>query len=109
MALWDELKQFPSLISKCKPLAHIFNNPDFQPGLDIKAFRCWLDRGMDRIGHFFTAVGPITLAYCSKKLEIPDFERFRFQHIGFQNLNLLFSPHMSNGVANFGSRGAGSR
>lgn len=43
---WDKLRLNSSLISDCRPLAHIFNNLDFTPGQDIKAFKWYLDKGL---------------------------------------------------------------
>lgn len=63
-ALWDCFPNVPALVSKGQPLAHIFHNPNFTPGMNIKAFRWWLDKGLYCIGHFFTAKCPLTLDHC---------------------------------------------
>lgn len=81
LRIWDTLRKDPSLVSQSKPLAHIFRNPDFHPGLDIKAFQWWLDRGMYRIGNYFTSAGPISLAHCIKHLDLPISERFRYMQL----------------------------
>lgn len=49
--------------------------------MDIKTFRWWLDKGMYRIGHFFSSLGPISLSHCTSKLEMPVSEKFRFLQI----------------------------
>lgn len=69
------------MASPMKPLAHIFHNAEFPPGVNIKAFKWWTDKGLYRIGHFFTTTGPITLTYCQNTLEKPDSEKFRFTQI----------------------------
>lgn len=76
--LWDTMKHLPALTSIIHPLDHIFHNPRFGPGMDIKSFQWWLDKGMYRIGHFFTPSGPNPLKHCIDKLELPSSERFRF-------------------------------
>lgn len=63
-ALWDKLKRSSSLVSDSTTLAHIFHNLEFSPGMEIRAFMWWLDKGMYQIGHVFTSAGPILLAYC---------------------------------------------
>lgn len=68
-------------MSNCKSLAHIFHNQDFCPVMHIRAFKCWLDKGMYGIGHFFTSAGPISLSHCIKHLDLPDSEQFRFKQI----------------------------
>lgn len=55
VALCDSLHN-RNLTSKWQPLAHIFHNPQFPPGMDIKAFQWWLDKGLYRIGHFFNFI-----------------------------------------------------
>lgn len=37
--LWDSLIQNSALTSQLRPLSHIFRNPLFKPGLDIKSFQ----------------------------------------------------------------------
>lgn len=81
LKIWDTLRKSPSFVSQCKPLTHIFHNPEFRPGLDRKAFQWWLDRGMYWIGNYFTSAGPISLTHCIKHLELPNSERFRFQQL----------------------------
>lgn len=81
LKLLDELSQIPSLTSEIFPLAHIFHNPQFLPGMDIKSFQLWLDKGMYRIGHYLSVAGPLILKHCINKLELPISERFRFQQI----------------------------
>ena len=81
MSLCDSLHKLPSLVSHWHPLAHIFHNSRFQPGLDIVAFKWWLDKGLYRIGHFFNSNGPLTLGYCISKLEMPPSEKFRFYQL----------------------------
>lgn len=76
LALWDSLKQNPLLISHWHLLSHIFRNPLFPPGMDIRAFQWWLDKGLYRIGHFVSAVGPLTYTHCSSRLDMPRMERF---------------------------------
>lgn len=61
LAIWDTLRNSPSLVSQSKPLAHIFCNLEFRPGIDIRAFQWWLDKGMYRIGHYFTSALPTVL------------------------------------------------
>lgn len=53
LALWDKLSKLRSITSVSKHLAHLFNNPDFPPGLNVVAFKWWLEKGLYRIGHFF--------------------------------------------------------
>lgn len=54
LVLWDRLKPNSRLITKYTPLAHIFHNPDFPLCMDLKAFKWWTDKGLYRIGIFFT-------------------------------------------------------
>lgn len=77
--LWDDMKHLPTLISDIRPLDHIFHNPRFSPGMDIKSFHWWLDKGMYRIGHYFSLSGLISMKHCVEKL--PDSEKFRFLQI----------------------------
>lgn len=92
--LWDTLKHLPALTSVIRPLDHIFHNPRFGPGMDIKSFQWWLDKGMYRIGQFFTPCGPITLKHCNEKLELPGSERFSFLQISH------FLSSLKKGYAN---------
>lgn len=46
LVLCDSLHKFITLTSRWQPLAHIFNNPLFLPGLNIKAFQWWLDKSL---------------------------------------------------------------
>lgn len=80
-AMWDQVRSGPLLSSTFTPLAHMFRNPDFPPGMDIKAFRWWTDKSLYCIGHFFTHRGPLTLSHCSSVLEMPPTERFSFYQI----------------------------
>lgn len=50
--LWDFLGDHSQIVSLIRPLSHIFHNPLFPPGLDITAFKWWLDKGLYRIGHY---------------------------------------------------------
>lgn len=52
------------------------HNPDSTPGLDIKAFKWWLDKGMYQIGHFFTPSGPISQSYGVQKLDLGAIQHF---------------------------------
>lgn len=70
-----------SLTSVWRPLAHIFHKPQFPPGLNIKAFRWWLDKGLYRIGQYFNGNGPITLIYSISKLDMPPSETFRYNQL----------------------------
>lgn len=81
MALCASLHKMRPLTSTWQPLAHIFHNPRFPPGLDIQAFKWWLDKGLYRIGHFFNSNGPLALPYCTSKLDKPPSEKFRFYQI----------------------------
>lgn len=81
ISLSTRLLKQSSMASPMKPLAHIFHNAEFPPGVNIKAFKWWTDKGLYRIGHFFTTTGPITLTYCQNTLEKPDSEKFRFTQI----------------------------
>lgn len=81
MALCDTLYKKHYLTSPWLPLAHIFHNPQFQPGMNIEAFRWWLDKGLYRIGQFFINSGPISLKYCISKLEMPASETFRYYQL----------------------------
>lgn len=57
--LWDSLRiwNHSQIVSPIRPPSHIFHNPLFPPGLDIRAFKCWLDKGLYRIGHYFLPTG----------------------------------------------------
>lgn len=81
LALCDQLHKIPSLISTLRPLTHIFHNPDFPPRINILAFSWWLNKGLLRIGNYFTSTGPISIAFCSSKLEMPPTEWFRYTQI----------------------------
>lgn len=81
LALCDEISQLPSLTSEIRPLVHIFHNPQFLPGMDIKSFQWWLDKGMYHIGHYFSIAGSLSMKHCINKLELPNSERFRFHQI----------------------------
>lgn len=81
MALCDFLYKSPNLISELCPLAHIFNNPHFPPGQDIRAFQWWTNKGLFRIGHFLSLMGPLTADHCSRNLEMPPSERFHLHQI----------------------------
>lgn len=48
--LWDRVH---TLVSNFTPLDHLFHNPTFPPGLEIRAFKWWTDKGLYYIGHFF--------------------------------------------------------
>ena len=80
-ALWDRIRHLPALVSKAQPLANIFQNPNFPPGMGNKAFSWWLDKGLYRIGHYLTTKGPLTLEHCLTKLDLPDTEKPRFSQI----------------------------
>lgn len=88
ISLWDTMRNLPSLISEIHPLAHIFHNPQFSPGMDIKAFQWWLDKGMYRIGHYF-CTGPLSFQHCKHKLDLPDSEKFKYHQI-FNYLSSLW-------------------
>lgn len=45
-ANWDILRNQPTLVSSTHPLAHIFHNPEFPPGMDTRSFKLWLDKGL---------------------------------------------------------------
>lgn len=75
------LKTNLHLISKWHPLSHLFCNPLFLPGMDIKAFSPWLNKGMYRIGHFIHPTGPITLAYYISKLQKALIREFHLRQI----------------------------
>lgn len=77
--LWDDMIALPSLTSDIQLLTHILHNPHFKPGVDIKSFQWWLDKGMYRIGHYFSASGTISLKQCIDKLDLP--EKFRYYQI----------------------------
>lgn len=81
LALCDTLHKQKSLVFPLKPLAHIFHNPEFIPGLNISAFTWWLNKGMFRIGHIFTSSGPLTLNDCTYKLEMANAEKVCFNQI----------------------------
>lgn len=81
LALCDSLHKLNTITSKWQPLAHIFNNPLFPPGIDIKAFQWWLDKGLYRIGHFVNSSGSLKLAQCISKLEMPPTEKCCFHQI----------------------------
>lgn len=76
-ALWDRLRFNTLLISKFTPLAHIFHNPDFPPGMDIRAFKWWTDKGLYHNGVLFYLSRPL-LSQSSTKLDMPPSERFCF-------------------------------
>lgn len=65
--LWDSLREHSQLTSPIKPLSHIFHNPHFPPGIDIRVFKWWLDKGLYRIDHFFLPSDPLSKAYCISK------------------------------------------
>lgn len=89
-SLWDNLSSHPPLVSSLKPLAHLFRDPLFPPGLEIKAFRWWLKKGLYRISNFLRPLGPLTKAYCISKLDMLPSELFCFTQI-FNYLNKLWS------------------
>lgn len=61
MALCDALLANPTLTSELRPLTYLLHNPLFPPGLDIRAFQWWLNKGLFRLGHFLSSMGPLTL------------------------------------------------
>lgn len=79
--MWDKLKSNPNLSSEMELLSHLFRNPKFPPGLDIKSFQWWFDKGLYCIGQFFTSRGPLSFAQCVSKLDLPQTEQFRFNQI----------------------------
>lgn len=79
-ALWDWFPTNPALISAFSPLDHLFHNPAFPPGMEIRDFKCPY-KGLYHIGHFYMRGGPFTLSYCINNLEKPNNERFRFLQI----------------------------
>lgn len=81
LVILDTLKSNPHLISKWHPLSHIFRNPLFPPGMNIKAFSWWLNKGMYRIGHFIHPTGPLTRTYCISKLDMPPEEHYRLRQL----------------------------
>ena len=81
MVLWDSLKKDPSLITKGHPLANLFREPDFISKLEGESFKWWLDKGVYRIGRFFSHSGPHTEQYFVKNLGLPHSETTGFSHI----------------------------
>lgn len=80
VALCDTLHKQCSLISYIRPLADIFHNPSFPPGMNIQAFSWWLNKGLFSY-RTFNSMGPISLGYCLSKLEMPISEKFRLSQI----------------------------
>lgn len=81
MRIWDKLKNYSELVSPIRPLAHLFHNPQFPPGMNIRAFRWWLNKGLYRIGHYFNSSGPDTFNHCINNLKMPSNKKYRHQQI----------------------------
>lgn len=67
----------PLLISKLTPFVHI-HITDFPPGMDIRAFNWWMDKGLY---HILYHQDPLTLSNCCAKLEMPPSRRFYFKKL----------------------------
>lgn len=61
IALCDVLHKSPKICSELHPLTHIFHNPLYPPGMDIRAFQRWLHKGLFRIGHLLQFQWPFNL------------------------------------------------
>lgn len=112
VALCNTLHKHHSLISPLRPLPHIFHNPKFPPGLNIKAFCWWTNKGLYPIGHFLSPAGSLTLKHCRKTLEMPNSEMFHklptsLTQFGLTGMNHLKSPHTSIGARTPWIRGGG--
>lgn len=94
VTLCDSLYKLNTITSAWQPLAHIFHNPQFPPGMDIKAFQWWLNKGLYRIGHYFNSKWPLKLSHCVNKLEMPPSDKFRFfQFSHFLNSIRIHKPN----------------
>lgn len=80
-----------ALVSAFTPLDHLFHYPSFPPGMEIRAFKWWMDKGLYRIGHFYLYIGLVTMTHCINNLEMPHTEWFRFIQIA-HFLSGLCSP-----------------
>lgn len=81
MALCDTLYKSPYLISDLHPLVHLLHNPRFPHSQDIQAFQWWTNKGLFRIGHFLSSMGPLTANHCISKLNMPPSERLWLHQI----------------------------
>ena len=81
LVLWDSLKNNPSLISKGRPLSNIFIDPFFTSKIDKDSFKWWHDKGLYRIGRFFSRSGPLPEQHFIDKLDLPVSEKLRFSQL----------------------------
>lgn len=84
-----------SLSSPHTPLAPIFCNPEFSPGLTPQLFQWWLNKGLLRIGDFLNGNQLHTIQYFKDEFLMPPSEIFRYNQIALfarSKLNQVVGP-----------------
>lgn len=93
--IWDRSRNRSSLSSPHTPLALIFCNPEFPPGLTPQVFQWWLNKGLLRTGDFLNGDQLHTIQYFKDEFQMPPREIFRYNQIASfarSKLNQVVGP-----------------
>lgn len=79
--LWDRLSTAYGFRSQHNPLAPLFGNTLFTPGLQPRNFLWWTNKGLIRIADYCDHRGALSKSTLQEKYEFPNSELFRFTQI----------------------------